>query len=105
MNSLIIYSTTDGQTKKICESIKNNSINKSSYEIISLEEAFNKEIEKYDQVIIGASIRYGRHSPNIYKFIKNNKDVLEKKKKCFLFSQCCCSQTRKKFPRNKSLHH
>ena len=83
MNSLIIYSTTDGQTKKICESIKNNSINKNSYEITSLEEAFNKEIDKYDQVIIGASIRYGRHSPNIYKFIKNNKDILEKKKSAF----------------------
>ena len=83
MNSLIIYSTTDGQTKKICESIKNNSINKSSYEIISLEEAFNKEIEKYDQIIIGASIRYGVHSPRVYKFIKNNKDILNEKKSAF----------------------
>ena len=83
MNSLIIYSTTDGQTKKICESIKNNSINKNSYEITSLEEAFNKEIEKYDQIIIGASIRYGAHSPRVYKFIKNNKDILNKKKSAF----------------------
>tara|TARA_Y100000591_G_C21420097_1_gene491735 strand:- start:80 stop:601 length:522 start_codon:yes stop_codon:yes gene_type:complete len=83
MNSLIIYSTTDGQTKKICETIKDNSINKNSYEIISLEDAFNKEIEKYDEIIIGASIRYGRHSPKVYKFIKNNKKFLEKKKSAF----------------------
>ena len=80
MNSLIIYSTTDGQTKKICESIKDNSINKSSYEVVSLNEAFYKEIEKYDQIIIGASIRYGRHSPRVYKFIKENKNILEKKR-------------------------
>ena len=52
MNSLIIYSTTDGQTKKICESIKANSVNKNYYEIISLDEAFHKEIEKYDKIII-----------------------------------------------------
>ena len=83
MNSLIIYSTTDGQTKKICETIKDNSINKSSYEVISLNEAFYKEIEKYDQIIIGASIRYGRHSPRVYKFIKDNKNILEKKKTAF----------------------
>ena len=83
MRSLIIYSTTDGQTKKICEEIMSYSSFRNSYEIISLEEAFNKEIEKYDQIIIGASIRYGAHSPRVYKFIKNNKDILNKKKSAF----------------------
>ena len=83
MNSLIIYSSTDGQTKKICETLKNNSINKSTYEIISLNEAFLKEIEKYEKIIIGASIRYGRHNPRVYKFIKNNKYILDKKKNAF----------------------
>ena len=83
MNSLIIYSSTDGQTKKICETLKNNSINKSSYEIISLDEAFHKEVEKYENIIIGASIRYGRHNPKVYKFIQNNKYILDKKKSAF----------------------
>tara|TARA_B100001121_G_C18376953_1_gene474388 strand:+ start:126 stop:647 length:522 start_codon:yes stop_codon:yes gene_type:complete len=83
MNSLIIYSTTDGQTKKICETIREYSINKASYEIISLDEAFYKEINQYDRIIIGASIRYGRHNPNIYKFIKHNKSILDKKKSAF----------------------
>tara|TARA_B100001989_G_C24451889_1_gene419432 strand:+ start:250 stop:771 length:522 start_codon:yes stop_codon:yes gene_type:complete len=83
MNSLIIYSSTDGQTKKICETLKNNSINKSSYEIISLDEAFHKEVEKYENIIIGASIRYGRHNPRVYKFIQNNKYILDKKKSAF----------------------
>ena len=83
MNSLIIYSSTDGQTKKICETLKNNSINKSTYEIISLNEAFLKEIEKYEKIIIGASIRYGKHNPRVYKFIKNYKYILDKKKSAF----------------------
>ncbi len=83
MNSLIIYSTTDGQTKKICETIKDSSINKNSYEILSLEEAFSKKIESYDQIIIGASIRYGKHSPKVYKFIDENKVILDKKKNAF----------------------
>lgn len=83
MSSLIIYSSTDGQTKKICETIIENSLNKSSFEILRLEDAFNKELEKYDRIVIGASIRYGRHSPKIYKFIKHNKNILEKKKSAF----------------------
>ena len=83
MNSLIIYSTTDGQTKKICKVIKDNSINRDSYEVISLEEAFHKELEKYEKIIIGASIRYGRHNPKVYKFIKNNKNTLEMRKSAF----------------------
>ena len=83
MNSLIIYSTTDGQTKKICKVIKDNSINRNSYEVISLEEAFHKELEKYEKIIIGASVRYGRHNPKVYKFIKNNKNTLEMRKSAF----------------------
>ena len=97
MNSLIIYSTTDGQTKKICETLKENSIDKNFYEIISLEEAFHKEIEKYEKIIIGASIRYGRHNPKIYEFIEINKEVLEKKKERIFFSKCCCSKIREKY--------
>tara|TARA_B100001121_G_scaffold103148_1_gene91492 strand:- start:349 stop:870 length:522 start_codon:yes stop_codon:yes gene_type:complete len=83
MNTLIIYSSTDGQTKKICETIIENSLNRSSFEILRLEDAFNKELGKYDRIVIGASIRYGRHSPNIYKFIKKNKNILERKKSAF----------------------
>ena len=83
MNSLIIYSTTDGQTKKICEIIKKNSTNKNFFEVISLEEAFHKDIEKYDKIIIGASIRYGRHSAKVYEFIEKKKNTLNKKKSAF----------------------
>ena len=83
MNSLIIYSTTDGQTKKICETLRDNSINKKSYEILSLDEVFHEDVENYEKIIIGASIRYGRHNPRVYKFIENNKYVLEKKKSAF----------------------
>ena len=82
-SSLLIYSSTDGQTKKICETIKNYSIDKDSFELINIDEAFKKKISDYQKIIIGASIRYGRHSPRIYEFIKINKDVLESKKNAF----------------------
>tara|TARA_B100000674_G_scaffold132482_1_gene102286 strand:+ start:403 stop:930 length:528 start_codon:yes stop_codon:yes gene_type:complete len=83
MESIIVYSSTDGHTKKICEVIKNNLKHKESINITPLNEAFRIDLNKYDQIIIGASIRYGKHSSNIYKFIKVNKDILEKKKSAF----------------------
>tara|TARA_Y100001935_G_scaffold56519_1_gene47214 strand:- start:20 stop:541 length:522 start_codon:yes stop_codon:yes gene_type:complete len=98
MNSLIVYSTTDGQTKKICETIKNNSKNKSSFDVLPLEKAFKTALEKYDQIIIGASIRYGRHSPKVYKFIDINKDILEKKKSAFFSVNVVARKTEKNTP-------
>jgi len=82
--SLIIYSSTDGQTKIICEKIKNFSKNSESIKLISLEEAHDFNLQSYEDIIIGASIRYGKHNKNLYKFISSNKETLEKKRStCF----------------------
>lgn len=81
--SLIIYSSTDGQTKIICEKIKNFSKNSESIKLISLEEANDFNLQSYENIIIGASIRYGKHNKNLYKFISSNKETLEKKRSAF----------------------
>ena len=81
--SLIIYSSTDGQTKIICEKIKNFSKNSESIKLISLEEAKDFNLQSYEDIIIGASIRYGKHNKNLYKFISLNKETLEKKRSAF----------------------
>ena len=83
MKSLIIYSSTDGQTKKICEAIRENFSNRGFIEILPLEEAFHLNINNYDQIILGASIRYGNYKSNLFKFIKNNIKVLEIKNNAF----------------------
>ena len=83
METIIVYSSTDGHTKKICEVIKNNITHRESTNIVPLNEAFKLNLNKYNQIIIGASIRYGKHSSNIYKFVEVNKDILEKKKSAF----------------------
>jgi len=81
--SLIIYSSTDGQTKTICEKIKNFSKDSESIKLISLEEASDFNLQSYENIIIGASIRYGKHNKDLYKFISSNKETLEKKKNAF----------------------
>ena len=80
---LIIYSTVDGQTKKISERIFSRLKKKDNTTIFSLEEAYNEDIEKFEFIIIGASIRYGKHRDNLFKFIKKNKRTLDSKMTAF----------------------
>ena len=83
MNLLIIYSSTDGHTKMICEKIIDNLKNSNNVELVSLDQAMNLDLSKFNKIVIGASIRYGRHSGDLYKFIKFNKDILEQKETAF----------------------
>ena len=82
-STLIIYSSTDGQTRNICSRIGEFLCNDTPLKIISLSEVTNNDIEKYDQVIIGASIRYGKHKKELFKFIDKNLDELTKKDNAF----------------------
>jgi len=96
--SLIIYSSTDGQTKIICEKIKSFSKNSESIKLISLEEASDFNLQSYEDIIIGASIRYGKHSKNLYKFISSNKETLEKKRSAFFSVNVVARKSEKNTP-------
>ena len=82
---LVIYSSTDGHTKKICERIKNFINDENLAELFSLEEVKKVDLSNFEKIIIGASIRYGKHSKELYNFIKLNKNILDQKK-CAFFS-------------------
>lgn len=43
----------------------------------------NINLSEFDIVIIGASIRYGKHNKAVYTFIQDNQAVLESKKNAF----------------------
>jgi len=80
---LIIYSTTDGHTKKICQRIKNFLTDGNLVELLSLEDSKKVNLSNFEKIIIGASIRYGKHSKELYKFINLNKNILDQKKSAF----------------------
>ena len=82
-STLIIYSTTDGQTKNICSRIGEFLSIDTPSKIIPLSEATKDDIKKYDQVIIVASIRYGKHKKELFEFIDINLDELTKKDNAF----------------------
>ena len=80
---LIIYSSTDGHTKTISEKIQNLLSDEATVKAVSLNEAKKLNLSEFNKIIIGASIRYGKHSDDLYKFIRHNKNVLEQKESSF----------------------
>ncbi len=81
--TLILYSTTDGQTVSICEKLKSIINPSAEVDIFSIYNSKNLKLNDYSQVIIGASIRYGKHKSELYEFIKSHKNELENIKNGF----------------------
>ena len=80
---LIIYSTTDGQTRKICQRLSELSNRTNDVDVFSIDEIAMIDLETYEKIILGASIRYGKHSPKVFEFVKKNKDILDTKETAF----------------------
>ena len=81
--NLLIYSSTDGQTKNICNRIQSFSNKEVSSKVIKIENVDSENLENYNKIIVGASIRYGKHNKEVFKFIEKNKNILKNKKTAF----------------------
>ncbi|MGB0783878.1 MAG: menaquinone-dependent protoporphyrinogen IX dehydrogenase [Marinomonas sp.] len=83
-NTLLIYSTTDGHTQKISQ--KMQSVLEQQGHTVTLmpvEDATSDTLAQHDKIVIGASIRYGKHQKNVADFITQNKALLEDKPNAF----------------------
>ena len=80
---LIVYSSTDGHTKIICQRVTNFLSEDNLVKLLPIEEAKNIDLSNFEKIIIGASIRYGKHSKELYKFVNLNKNILDQKKSAF----------------------
>jgi menaquinone-dependent protoporphyrinogen oxidase len=82
---VIIYSTTDGHTREICsrllKTIETN--NNNVVTLVPIEDANSLDLNAFDKIVIGASIRYGKHSAKIYEFINKNAQILDEKPNAF----------------------
>ena len=83
VKTVIIYSSVDGQTLKICNRLRDVFLqNNQNVELFSIDD-FNEDVTNYDRLIIGASIRYGVHNKRIIDFINTNKKQLDSIKTAF----------------------
>ncbi|HXE97566.1 MAG TPA: menaquinone-dependent protoporphyrinogen IX dehydrogenase [Dongiaceae bacterium] len=83
-NILIIYATTDGQTRKISQRLQ-QIIEQQGHQVMlaPVEDAGRIDPASFDKIVIGASIRYGKHSPLITGFIEKNRALLESRPNAF----------------------
>jgi menaquinone-dependent protoporphyrinogen oxidase len=80
---LIIYSTTDGHTRSICERIRDIAAASNDITLLHMTEHPDVDIRPFDRVVIGASIRYGKHQQEVFDFIKRNQEGLDARPNAF----------------------
>ena len=81
---LIIYSTTDGHTREICQRLR-QVIEQQDHRVtlISIDDESNVDLELFDKIVLGASIRYGKHHKQVYEYIKRNEQFLDSRPNAF----------------------
>ena len=82
-NTLIVYSSIDGHTKKISTKIAEYLSESNNVDLASLLEAKTLSLKNYQQIIIGASIRYGNYRKDLFEFIEKNLDDINEKENAF----------------------
>jgi menaquinone-dependent protoporphyrinogen oxidase len=81
---LIVYSTTDGHTREICNRLR-GVIEQQAHQVtlVPVADATDADLETCDKIVVGASIRYGRHRPAVIEFIERNAQTLNRKVSAF----------------------
>ncbi|WP_038175761.1 menaquinone-dependent protoporphyrinogen IX dehydrogenase [Vibrio pacinii] len=80
--ALFLYSTREGQTKKIFQHISEQ-MKEFDCEMIDLHSVESVDFSQYQRVLIGASIRYGHLNKKLYQFIEHNLSQLQTAKSAF----------------------
>ena len=94
---LIIYSTTDGHTRKICRHLR-QVIEREGHRVtlVSIDEEPGLDLKPFDKIVIGASIRYGKHGKQVYRCIARNESILNSKPNAFFSVNVVARKPRKR---------
>jgi len=75
--ALLLYSSTDGQTRRIAERIKKRfDALEQPLQVLSVEDLDGESPANFHGAIVGAPVRYGKHDPRIIQFLERNADTL-----------------------------
>lgn len=81
---LILYSTVDGHTREIGERLAAVITGRGHRaSLVSLDDGRVVGLQAFDRIVIGASIRYGRHRANVGTFVAQHRETLERKHGAF----------------------
>lgn len=80
----IVYSSIDGQTLKICQRLEQVLTGcDHAVTLIAVADVGTVDLPAFDRIVIGASIRYGKHSRSIRDFVERHRPLLERKAGAF----------------------
>ncbi|MEX0334963.1 menaquinone-dependent protoporphyrinogen IX dehydrogenase [Vibrio tubiashii] len=94
--ALFLYSSREGQTKKIFSHIQTE-LSEYDCELLDLHTIDTVDFSQYERVLIGASIRYGHLNKKLYQFIERNLSSLQQSKVAFF----CVNLTARKEDQGK----
>lgn len=95
MKKIFIYSSSNGQSLKICKALNKNK----EALIIDMDMLKTTKLDNFDQIVIGASVKYGDHNKKVYEFVKKNRVLLEKKKTVFFSVNATARKSEKNTPK------
>ncbi len=96
MKALLLYSSREGQTVKITHTIAGH-LDGYECDIVNLHDDDAVDLNRYDKVLVGASIRYGRLNKKLYQFISRHLGQLQQSKAAFF----CVNLTARKEDQGK----
>ena len=82
---LLLYSTNYGLSRRICERIQATLQQRGAPSTVAAITDSGVDPAAYDAIVIGASIRHGKHSPTVLEFIRAHRALLAGKQSA-LFS-------------------
>ncbi|SIO23230.1 menaquinone-dependent protoporphyrinogen IX dehydrogenase [Salinivibrio sp. ES.052] len=80
---LLLHSSREGQTKKILHFIEQQLGASARCEVKDIHQRPDIDLNQYDRILIGASIRYGHFNKKLYQFIDAHADQLKTVKAAF----------------------
>ena len=96
---IIIYSTTDGHTKRICSRIEREVKDAGDdVSVVSMDDIGSVDVSSFDKIVIGASIRYGKHNEEVYDFIADNQSLLGARPNAFFSVNLVARKPEKRQP-------
>ena len=102
MKALILYSSRDGQTRSIASYIANKLQDTLRCDVIDLLQADNIDLTQYQQVLIGASVRYGHFHPTLGKFVKRHAVQLNRMPSAFFSVNLTAHKADKRSPQTNA---
>jgi menaquinone-dependent protoporphyrinogen oxidase len=84
MNILVIYSTVDGHTLQICKRVQATLQSQGHrVRLVALAGSDELDLSSFDKIVIGASVRYGKHRPELIAFLQRHGAMIDSRPNAF----------------------